>query len=69
VFRIASKQPLVFELYDNPVVRGETAAGPICHWHSAVFERLFRDIVDDNLRCVETHCSASGDDRCRFEIY
>lgn len=67
-FRIISRYPLVFELRDNPVVRGEKADGPICHWHAAVFERLFSHIVDENLRCVETQCCAAGADSCRFEI-
>jgi divinyl protochlorophyllide a 8-vinyl-reductase len=67
-FRVRSRHPLIFELKDNPVVRGERADAPICHWHVAVFERLFRHIVDDRLRCVETHCCASGSDSCRFEL-
>lgn len=67
-FRVVKRFPLTFELRDNPVVRGETADEPICHWHAAVFERLFTRIVDPNLRCVETHCCASGADSCRFEI-
>ncbi|EED32361.1 bacteriochlorophyll 4-vinyl reductase [gamma proteobacterium NOR5-3] len=67
-FKVLSKSPLVFALYDNPVVRGEHSPEPICDWHSAVFQRLFSVIVDPNLRCVETHCCASGDDSCIFEI-
>ena len=67
-FRIVSRYPLVFELRDNPVVRGERADAPVCHWHAAVFERLFSHIVDENLRCVETECCACGADACRFEI-
>jgi len=67
-FRVRSRQPLIFELRDNPVVRGERAQTPICHWHAAVFERLFTDMVDPRLRCVETHCCAAGNDACRFEL-
>lgn len=67
-FRIVRRLPLEFELRDNPVVRGEHADAPICHWHAAVFERLFSRIVDPDLRCVETQCCASGADSCRFEI-
>lgn len=67
-FRLLSRQPLVFELRDNPVVRGESAAGPICHWHAAVFQRLFTEIVDPNLRCEETRCCAAGAAACRFEL-
>jgi divinyl protochlorophyllide a 8-vinyl-reductase len=67
-FKVRSRHPLVFELRDNPVVRGEHASEPICHWHAAVFEHLFRDIVDPRLSCRETHCCASGADACRFEV-
>ena len=67
-FRVASRRPLVFELLDNPVVRGESAAAPICHWHSAVFQRLFNALVDKDMTCRETACCAMGSDRCRFEL-
>ena len=67
-FRVVSKQPLVFELVDNPVVRGEQAAAPVCTWHAAVFQRLFNTLVDRNMHCVETRCCACGDDSCRFEL-
>lgn len=67
-FKVLSKHPLVFALTDNPVVRGEQSPEPICNWHSAVFQRLFSSIVDPNLRCVETHCCASGSKSCVFEI-
>lgn len=60
--------PLVLELRDNPMVRDEWAAHPICHWHAAVFETLYRALVHPDLRCVETHCAASGDDCCRFRL-
>jgi len=67
-FRVVSSHPPVFEIADNPVVRGETADGPVCHWHVAVFERLFRRLVHDDYRVVETHCMAAGDGVCRFEV-
>jgi len=61
-------RPGVFEIADNPIIRGERSDVPLCHWHAAVFERLFRVLVDDRLRCVETRCGAMGDDACRFEV-
>lgn len=67
-FKVRSKQPVVFSLQDNPVVRGELSTEPICHWHSAAFQRLFSTIVDPNLHCVETQCCATGSDSCVFEI-
>lgn len=67
-FRIASRRPLVFELHDNPVVRGETSETPLCHWHAAVFQRLFTSLVDPDISVVETRCCAAGSDCCRFEL-
>lgn len=67
-FHIVSVDPLVFEISNNPVVRGEQARSPVCHWHAAVFERLFRALVADDYVVTETHCAASGDKRCRFVL-
>lgn len=67
-FKVISKTPLIFELSNNPVVRGESSRAPICHWHAAVFQRLFNDIVDPDLHCEETRCCAAGARACRFEL-
>lgn len=67
-FKVRSRDPVVLELRDNPIVRGESSEEPLCHWHVAVFQHLFSEIVDPHLRCVETHCCATGADACRFEI-
>lgn len=68
-FRVVSRHPVIFELENNPVVRGESAEHVVCSWHSAVFERLFRALIDPGMICVETRCSACGDSVCRFEIH
>lgn len=65
-FRVAGR--LAFEIADNPMIRGETAPHPVCHWHGAVFERLFRVLVDDRLRAREVACCACGDPACRIEL-
>jgi divinyl protochlorophyllide a 8-vinyl-reductase len=67
-FSVISTRPLVFELRDNPLIRGESSSHPICGWHEAVFDCLFQTLVDRRLRTVETTCSASGAPVCRFEI-
>lgn len=67
-FRVVSRQPLVFELEDNPVVRGEVSDKPLCHWHAAVFQRLFNVLVDRHMQCQERVCCASGADACRFAL-
>jgi divinyl protochlorophyllide a 8-vinyl-reductase len=65
-FRVVA--PLVFEIADNPIVRGEVSDVPLCHWHRAVFETLFRALVDDRLRCAEVACCATGNAACRFVL-
>lgn len=66
--RPARAPVLVFEIADNPVVRGEQAETPICHWHVAVFEALFRSLVSPGAQVRETACCAAGALACRFEI-
>lgn len=68
VFRLVSSWPVVFEIHDNPVVRGERSDTPLCHWHAAVFERLFATLCGPLWRCTETRCCAQGASACRFEM-
>lgn len=66
-FRVVSSW--CFEIGQNPIVRGETSATPLCHWHAAVFERLYRVLVHPAATCVETACCASSAAGiCRFDI-
>lgn len=67
-FRVVSRAPLVFEIADNPLVRGEHAAAPVCHWHAAVFARLYSRLVASDYTCVETACCANGAPACRFVL-
>lgn len=67
-FSVVSLTPLVFEIADNPIVRGERSMHPVCHWHAAVFERLFQVLVDPRTRVEETECVAAGGRACRFEV-
>lgn len=67
-FRIASHRPLTFEIAGNPLVAGEVAPAPLCHWHAAVFARLFRVLVWPGAAVRETACAACGDKVCRFVV-
>lgn len=60
--------PPLFTLTGNPICAGETAAAPVCVWHAAVFERLFRVLVSPRARVRETLCEASGGVCCRFSV-
>jgi divinyl protochlorophyllide a 8-vinyl-reductase len=66
--RFAAIGPGQFAIAANPVVAGERSDRPLCHWHAAVFEHLFRTLVDDRLRSAETSCCACGDPTCRFVV-
>lgn len=59
---------LEFDIEDNPLVRGEVASAPACHWHLALFERLFQRLVAPDLECRELACTAMGAPACRFVI-
>ena len=58
----------------NPIVALDTreprepSESLICDWHAAVFQRLFRDLVDASTTVSETDCCAAGAPACRFEI-
>jgi divinyl protochlorophyllide a 8-vinyl-reductase len=58
----------VFELRNNPVLKGETAAAPVCHYHAAAFERMYQRLVDARVICREIACTATGAASCRFEL-
>lgn len=67
-FNLVSQWPPIFEIHDNPVVRGERSDTPLCHWHAAVFECLFSTLCGPRWRCTETQCCAQGAPACRFEM-
>jgi divinyl protochlorophyllide a 8-vinyl-reductase len=67
-FALGATWPARFEIGDNPVVRGERSETPLCHWHAAVFERLFSALCGRTWTCVETTCCAQGARACRFEM-
>jgi len=63
------RDPWRFEIVNNPLVRGEAAPGCLCHWHAAVFARLYQVLVAPGCTCREVTCGAQGAGaRCRFEI-
>jgi divinyl protochlorophyllide a 8-vinyl-reductase len=67
-FAVVRGWPAVLLIHDNPVVRGERAGAPLCHWHRGVFERLYRVLVSDRARVREVACCACGGPACRFEV-
>ena len=72
--RNAERGLITAEIGGNPIVAldtratGEPSESLICDWHAAVFQRLFRDLVDAAATVNETDCCAAGAPACRFEI-
>ncbi len=68
--RFRAVDPWTFEIYDNPLVAGERSGVCLCHWHAAVFARLYADLVHPRCQCAETECAAQGQHRpCRFALW
>ena len=70
----AGRGPITAEIGRNPIVAldtrepAEPSESLICDWHAAVFQRLFRDLIDASTTVSETDCCAAGAPACRFEI-
>lgn len=61
--------PLTFRLEGNPLITGEHAETPLCDWHAAVFERLFRRLIWPGAVVEEVDCASTGADACRFVLH
>lgn len=66
-FGIDRHRPLTFRIAANPLAIGLGSA-PSCHWHAAVFEKLFQTLVWPTATVTETACCACGDAACSFQI-
>ena len=60
--------PWEFALSRNPLIAGARSEVPLCVWHAAVFERLYRALVGRDIKCVETACVAHGAACCVFRL-
>jgi divinyl protochlorophyllide a 8-vinyl-reductase len=68
VFGYGWQPRLVYSIKGNPITAGLHTELPVCDYYAATFERIFRELVNDDWRAVEFDCEASGADACRFEI-
>lgn len=65
-FRVLGHHPLTFQIAANPLAEG-TGAGS-CHWHAAVFRRLFEALVWPRVQVEEIACTAAGAPACVFTL-
>lgn len=61
-------KPILLSFADCPLCRGDRAEKPCCHYYASTFERLFRELIDEDTTVTETHCIALGAPVCRFEV-
>jgi len=55
-------------LRNNPLCEGLQADAPACVWHTAVFRRLFQELVSPFTQARELSCCAQGNETCRFQL-
>lgn len=67
-FAVRPGSPTILEIQANPLCARERRPAPVCQWHAAVFERLFRRLVNGRARIDEIACSAAGDTCCQFAL-
>jgi divinyl protochlorophyllide a 8-vinyl-reductase len=67
-FRGAVGREAIFEIWDNPLCRDRELTPGLCVWHTAVFERLFRELVSARTVAEETQCLTQGAACCRFVL-
>lgn len=68
-FHVDPGRPTILRVEHNPVINGESASAPVCHWHATVFEKLFQRLVWRDASVREVSCMAAGDQFCSFEVY
>lgn len=66
-FRAVSTRPLVLEIANSPLCRGETSHTPLCDYYAGSFTRLYRMLADPDADIRETSCGAVQGGPCRFE--
>lgn len=67
-FDIISNAPLILAIKNNPLAMGEKAEAAQCHWHCAVFTKLFNTLAGSSWHVKETHCCSMGFKQCRFVL-
>ncbi len=59
---------VVLRIRENPLCKNQRSEAPACGYYTAVFERLFRELVHPAARVDETACEACGAAACEFQI-
>jgi divinyl protochlorophyllide a 8-vinyl-reductase len=66
-FRAVSTGPLVLEIANSPLCRGEVSDTPLCDYYAGTFTRLYMTLADPETDIRETRCGAVRGGSCRFE--
>ncbi len=66
--KVHGARPFRVEIEHNPLTIGLHHPEPACHWHRAVFTRLFQTLVHKRTKVRELSCGACGAKTCVFEL-
>lgn len=67
-FRCSPGTPFRLVIDHSPMCSRIRASAPVCHYYSATFERIFRQLVSRRARVTEVECEAAGGAACVFEV-
>ncbi len=67
-FSTQPSRPTRFILDGSRVCLDARSPVPLCDFYGATFERLFRELVDTEVRVVEVQCQATDNAVCVFEV-
>ncbi len=67
-FRCSPGNPFRLVIEHSPLCSRIRASAPACHYYSATFERIFRQLVSHRARVTEVECAAAGGAACVFEV-
>ncbi len=68
VFRTEAGPPTRFVFEGSRICLETQSPVPLCDFYGGTFERLFRVLVDPEVRVVEIQCQSTGHRACVFEV-
>ncbi len=64
----SSGSATLLTIENSPLARDCDRAGGACDFYTATFERLYQQLVDENLTLQEHCCIAAGAENCQFVL-
>ncbi len=68
IFTCKRAHPVEISITGCPICRDSASTGPVCHYYTATFHRLFATLVSSAARVVEIRCQANHCPSCTFQV-